>query len=85
MDFISVNHTDTQSNATNFSRYLGSSPANIAVYDSKLQLPRSSGLVSKNEMEHRCDPCLDEALAGQGSHEPPRQRRGKDSNPRRRK
>jgi len=36
VDFISVEKTDTLSNATNFRRYLGGSPANIAVYVSKL-------------------------------------------------
>jgi sugar/nucleoside kinase (ribokinase family) len=36
VDFISVEKTDTLSNASTFRRYLGGSPANIAVYVSKL-------------------------------------------------
>ena len=36
VDFISDEKTDTLSNATTFRRYLGGSPANIAVYVSKL-------------------------------------------------
>ena len=36
VDFISAEKTDTLSNATTFKRYLGGSPANIAVYVSKL-------------------------------------------------
>lgn len=36
VDFISAEKTDTLSNATTFRRYLGGSPANIAVYVSKL-------------------------------------------------
>jgi fructokinase len=36
VDFISVEKTDTLSNAATFRRYLGGSPANIAVYVSKL-------------------------------------------------
>ncbi len=36
VDFISDEKTDTLSNATTFRRYLGGSPANIAVYISKL-------------------------------------------------
>ncbi len=36
VDFISDEQTDTLSNATTFRRYLGGSPANIAVYVSKL-------------------------------------------------
>jgi fructokinase len=36
VDFISAEKTDTLSNATSFRRYLGGSPANIAVYVSKL-------------------------------------------------
>jgi fructokinase len=36
VDFISVEKTDTLSNASTFRRYLGGSPANIAVYISKL-------------------------------------------------
>src|SRR5918999_3506692 len=36
VDFISDEKTDTLSNATPFRRYLGGSPANIAVYVSKL-------------------------------------------------
>ncbi len=36
VDFISVEQTDTLGNATTFRRYLGGSPANIAVYVSKL-------------------------------------------------
>lgn len=36
VDFISAEKTDTLSNASTFRRYLGGSPANIAVYVSKL-------------------------------------------------
>src|SRR3712207_998349 len=36
VDFISVEKTDTLSNASTFERHLGGSPANIAVYVSKL-------------------------------------------------
>jgi uncharacterized UPF0146 family protein len=36
VDFISVEKTDTLSNASTFERHLGGSPANIAVYISKL-------------------------------------------------
>jgi sugar/nucleoside kinase (ribokinase family) len=36
VDFISVEKTDTLSNASTFGRHLGGSPANIAVYVSKL-------------------------------------------------
>jgi len=36
VDFISVEKTDTLGNASTFRRYLGGSPANIAVYVSKL-------------------------------------------------
>lgn len=36
IDFISVEKDDTLSNASTFRRYLGGSPANIAVYISKL-------------------------------------------------
>ena len=36
VDFISAEETDTLSNASTFRRYLGGSPANIAVYVSKL-------------------------------------------------
>jgi fructokinase len=36
VDFISAEKTDTLSNASAFRRYLGGSPANIAVYVSKL-------------------------------------------------
>ena len=36
VDFISDEKTDTLTNATTFRRYLGGSPANIAVYVSKL-------------------------------------------------
>jgi len=36
VDFISVEKTDTLSNAATFERHLGGSPANIAVYVSKL-------------------------------------------------
>src|SRR5215213_6273192 len=36
VDFISAEKTDTLSNASTFKRYLGGSPANIAVYISKL-------------------------------------------------
>lgn len=36
VDFISAEKTDTLGNATTFKRYLGGSPANIAVYVSKL-------------------------------------------------
>jgi sugar/nucleoside kinase (ribokinase family) len=36
VDFISVEQTDTLGNATTFRRHLGGSPANIAVYVSKL-------------------------------------------------
>jgi sugar/nucleoside kinase (ribokinase family) len=36
VDFISAEKTDTLSNASTFTRYLGGSPANIAVYVSKL-------------------------------------------------
>jgi sugar/nucleoside kinase (ribokinase family) len=36
VDFISVEQTDTLGNATTFRRYLGGSPANIAVYVSRL-------------------------------------------------
>ena len=36
VDFISVEQTDTLGNASTFRRYLGGSPANIAVYVSKL-------------------------------------------------
>jgi fructokinase len=36
VDFISAEKTDTLSNASTFGRYLGGSPANIAVYVSKL-------------------------------------------------
>jgi sugar/nucleoside kinase (ribokinase family) len=37
VDLISAEQTDTQSNASTFRRYLGGSPANIAVYISKLE------------------------------------------------
>src|ERR671920_2092233 len=37
VDFISVEKTDTLSNASAFERHLGGSPANIAVYVSKLR------------------------------------------------
>jgi sugar/nucleoside kinase (ribokinase family) len=40
VDFISVEKIDTLSYATNFRRYLGGSPANIAVYVSTLGAPR---------------------------------------------
>src|ERR671910_2461625 len=36
VDFISVEKTDTLSNASTFERHLGGSPANVAVYVSKL-------------------------------------------------
>ena len=45
VDFISVEQTDTLGNATTFRRYLGGSPANIAVYVSKLG--GSAAVVSK--------------------------------------
>src|SRR5215210_8482062 len=45
VDFISVEKTDTLSNASTFRRYLGGSPANIAVYVSKLG--GSSAVIAK--------------------------------------
>jgi sugar/nucleoside kinase (ribokinase family) len=45
VDFISVEQTDTLGNATTFRRYLGGSPANIAVYVSKLG--GSAAIISK--------------------------------------
>ena len=49
VDFISVEKTDTLSNASTFRRYLGGSPANIAVYVSKLR--GNSALVAKPAIE----------------------------------
>jgi sugar/nucleoside kinase (ribokinase family) len=49
VDFISVEKTDTLSNASTFRRYLGGSPANIAVYVSKLR--GTSALVAKPPIE----------------------------------
>lgn len=45
VDFISAEKTDTLSNASTFRRYLGGSPANIAVYISKLG--GTSAVISK--------------------------------------
>ena len=45
VDLISVEQTDTLRNATTFKRYLGGSPANIAVYVSKLG--GASAVISK--------------------------------------
>jgi fructokinase len=45
VDFISAEKTDTLSNASTFRRYLGGSPANIAVYVSKLG--GSSAVIAK--------------------------------------
>jgi sugar/nucleoside kinase (ribokinase family) len=36
VDFISAEKTDTLGNASTFRRYLGGSPANVAVYVAKL-------------------------------------------------
>jgi sugar/nucleoside kinase (ribokinase family) len=49
VDFISVEKTDTLSYATTFRRYLGGSPANIAVYVS--MLGGTSAVVAKPSLE----------------------------------
>jgi sugar/nucleoside kinase (ribokinase family) len=49
VDFISVEKTDTLSYATTFRRYLGGSPANIAVYVSTLG--GTSAVVAKPSLE----------------------------------
>src|SRR5215203_3761482 len=49
VDFISVEKTDTLSNASTFRRYLGGSPANIAVYVSNLG--GTSAVVAKPSIE----------------------------------
>jgi sugar/nucleoside kinase (ribokinase family) len=49
VDFISVEKTDTLSNASTFRRYLGGSPANIAVYVSNLG--DTSAVVAKPSIE----------------------------------
>jgi sugar/nucleoside kinase (ribokinase family) len=48
VDFISVEQTDTLGNATTFRRHLGGSPANIAVYVSKLG--GTSAVISKTSI-----------------------------------